>query len=114
MLRLRMGEVSRSLPRFVMAGLGPAIHALQLAGWQDVDARDERGHDEVDGPPRSRCSDLNVMCGRPPRVKLFFDDLSVRERLRSCVRPLLRPHWPLASMEFAMRVPDQTGALEGA
>jgi hypothetical protein len=37
----------------VMAGLVPAIYALQLAGWQGVDARDKRGHDEVDGPPRS-------------------------------------------------------------
>jgi hypothetical protein len=29
-----------------MAGLVPAIHVLFLLGAQDVDARDERGHDE--------------------------------------------------------------------
>src|SRR3978361_1258134 len=29
-----------------MAGLVPAIHALFLQTHQDVDARDERGHDE--------------------------------------------------------------------
>ena len=28
-----------------MAGLVPAIHVLPQ-GWKDVDARDERGHDE--------------------------------------------------------------------
>jgi hypothetical protein len=28
-----------------MAGLDPAIHVL-LSNWEDVDARDERGHDE--------------------------------------------------------------------
>jgi len=36
-----------------MAGLDPAIHVLELARQQDVDARDKRGHDEVDGPPLS-------------------------------------------------------------
>jgi hypothetical protein len=36
-----------------MAGLVPAIHALQRQGKQDVDARDKRGHDglgELPGP----------------------------------------------------------------
>jgi hypothetical protein len=28
-----------------MAGLAPAIHAFLVARRQDVDARDERGHD---------------------------------------------------------------------
>jgi hypothetical protein len=28
-----------------MAGLDPAIHALNRIGKKDVDARDERGHD---------------------------------------------------------------------
>ena len=28
-----------------MAGLVPAIHAFDLAGSKDVDARDKRGHD---------------------------------------------------------------------
>jgi hypothetical protein len=32
-------------PRAVMAGLVPAIHVLTDAG-KDVDARDERGHDD--------------------------------------------------------------------
>jgi hypothetical protein len=30
----------------VMAGLVPAIHALLSERREDVDARDERGHDE--------------------------------------------------------------------
>jgi hypothetical protein len=30
-----------------MAGLVPAIHALLVCGVQDVDARDEPGHDEL-------------------------------------------------------------------
>jgi hypothetical protein len=36
------------LPAFVMAGLVPAIHVflLQHSNKKDVDARDERGHDE--------------------------------------------------------------------
>jgi hypothetical protein len=29
-----------------MAGLGPAIHVFDDAMLKDVDARDERGHDE--------------------------------------------------------------------
>jgi hypothetical protein len=29
-----------------MAGLVPAIHVLDLASKQDVDARDKRGHDD--------------------------------------------------------------------
>jgi len=29
-----------------MAGLVPAIHVLLARGFQDVDARDKRGHDE--------------------------------------------------------------------
>jgi hypothetical protein len=29
-----------------MAGLVPAIHVLHTARYQDVDARDERGHDD--------------------------------------------------------------------
>jgi hypothetical protein len=29
-----------------MAGLVPAIHVLSVKGKQNVDARDERGHDE--------------------------------------------------------------------
>jgi hypothetical protein len=32
---------------FVMAGLDPAIHVFLSCGGQDVDARDKRGHDEV-------------------------------------------------------------------
>ncbi len=35
-------------------------------------------------------------------------------RVRSCVRPLMRPDWPRALMSFAVRVPDQCGALDGA
>ncbi|MGD0023882.1 MAG: hypothetical protein ABSC37_04505 [Xanthobacteraceae bacterium] len=31
----------------VMAGLVPAIHVFLLVGKGDVDARDERGHDEL-------------------------------------------------------------------
>ncbi len=31
----------------VMAGLGPAVHAL-THGAKDVDARDEPGHDDTD------------------------------------------------------------------
>jgi hypothetical protein len=30
-----------------MAGLDPAIHVFVSANKQDVDARDERGHDEM-------------------------------------------------------------------
>jgi len=30
-----------------MAGLVPAIHVFVVARFQDVDARDKRGHDEV-------------------------------------------------------------------
>jgi hypothetical protein len=30
-----------------MAGLDPAIHAFDTHGLQDVDARDNRGHDAV-------------------------------------------------------------------
>jgi hypothetical protein len=39
---------------FVMAGLVPAIHVFVRAPLQDVDARDERGHDGNPGicPPR--------------------------------------------------------------
>jgi hypothetical protein len=29
-----------------MAGLVPAIHVFDPESWQDVDARDKRGHDE--------------------------------------------------------------------
>jgi len=29
-----------------MAGLVPAIHAFDVGAFQDVDARDKRGHDE--------------------------------------------------------------------
>jgi hypothetical protein len=29
-----------------MAGLVPAIHVFRLSAFQDVDARDKRGHDE--------------------------------------------------------------------
>jgi hypothetical protein len=38
-------ESSNSLS-FVMAGLGPAIHVFGFATDQDVDARDEPGHDD--------------------------------------------------------------------
>jgi hypothetical protein len=31
---------------FVMAGLDPAIHVFVAASKQDVDARDEPGHDD--------------------------------------------------------------------
>jgi hypothetical protein len=31
-----------------MAGLVPAIHVVDLEKFQDVDARDKRGHDDVD------------------------------------------------------------------
>jgi hypothetical protein len=30
----------------VMAGLVPAIHVFDLAMFEDVDARDKRGHDD--------------------------------------------------------------------
>jgi hypothetical protein len=33
----------------VMAGLVPAIHVLPATIQQDVDARDESGHDELQG-----------------------------------------------------------------
>jgi hypothetical protein len=33
-------------PEVVMAGLVPAIHVLLAAFKKDVDARDERGHDD--------------------------------------------------------------------
>jgi hypothetical protein len=29
-----------------MAGLVPAIHVIDVAAFQDVDARDKRGHDD--------------------------------------------------------------------
>jgi hypothetical protein len=29
-----------------MAGLVPAIHVFGFAEWEDVDARDKRGHDD--------------------------------------------------------------------
>jgi hypothetical protein len=31
-----------------MAGLDPAIHVFLARGIKDVDARDERGHDDVE------------------------------------------------------------------
>jgi hypothetical protein len=37
----------QSRSSFVVAGLDPAIHVLELARQQDVDDRDKRGHDEV-------------------------------------------------------------------
>jgi hypothetical protein len=37
-----------------MAGLDPAIHVFLLKQAKDVDARDERGHDDVIGETINR------------------------------------------------------------
>src|SRR5260370_28381941 len=39
----------RDVPRFVRAGLVPAIHANGACCLKDVDARDKPGHDELNG-----------------------------------------------------------------
>jgi hypothetical protein len=43
-----------AMPKVVVAGACPGNpRALPPVRQQDVDARDKRGHDEVDGPPLS-------------------------------------------------------------
>jgi hypothetical protein len=42
------GLVPPARPKPLRRGEGPAIHVLGAEGKQDVDARDERGHDEND------------------------------------------------------------------
>jgi hypothetical protein len=34
-----------------MAGLVPAIHVFLICGFEDVDARDKRGHDDTADAP---------------------------------------------------------------
>jgi hypothetical protein len=54
-----------------MPGLAPGIHAIDLAMWQDVDGRDEPGHDGLRGA--FACRGVGA-CGRTPREgrRYFF------------------------------------------
>jgi len=72
-----------------MAGLVPAIRALPPARQQDVDARDKRGHDEVDGPAAVSTVILNVSNKRclAPRFR------SARLRQNRCCFVMAGP-WP--------------------
>ncbi len=47
-----------------MAGLVPAIHVFLRDGKEDVDARDERGHDEGD-----RSGSVTPYCASPPKFR---------------------------------------------
>jgi hypothetical protein len=60
-----------------MAGLVPAIHVF-LAGIKDVDARDERGHDDAINSVQQKAATVRARLGRQ-RFSLL---LILRRRLR--------------------------------